>query len=79
MTTITKNSLDGCSNTCTIEIGYNCTLEPSICTPICGDGRVLGLEVCDAGTSQGCLSDCLGLDPDWECSGGNETSPSVCT
>ena len=39
---------DGCSATCTLESGWNCTGEPSACTTICGDGIIAGLEQCES-------------------------------
>jgi len=36
-------------------------MNPSICSPICGDSKVIGIEVCDAGALPGCLSNCLGV------------------
>jgi cysteine-rich repeat protein len=47
---------DGCSATCTIEVGWVCALtnacangacEPSVCSTWCGDGLVAGDELCD--------------------------------
>lgn len=40
---------DGCSATCTVEMGYDCMGMPSMCTPVCGDGMKLGNEACDDG------------------------------
>ena len=40
-------SSDGCSATCTIESGWNCTGEPSACSSICGDGLRVANERCD--------------------------------
>ncbi len=37
------NPGDGCSGSCTIEPGYRCTGQPSVCTPLC----IPGPEVCD--------------------------------
>ncbi len=38
---------DGC-DLCGIEAGWSCTTDsPSVCTPLCGDGMVLGDEECD--------------------------------
>jgi len=53
----------GCLSDCSgSSSGWNCSiggsLVPSICTPICGDGQVVGIEKCDAGKGPGCLSDC---------------------
>ncbi len=53
---------DGCSSSCTVEDGWECTGEPSMCTEICGDGIIVGLEECDGGL--GC-TDCL-CDADFE-------------
>lgn len=40
------NSLnsDGCSKNCLIEDGWECTYDTSKCTPICGDGKLIGNE-----------------------------------
>ncbi len=40
---------DGCSSTCLVEPGWTCatTWEPTICQPLCGDGRLVGSEECD--------------------------------
>ncbi|HJL18408.1 MAG TPA: DUF4215 domain-containing protein [Sandaracinaceae bacterium LLY-WYZ-13_1] len=38
---------DGCTSSCTVEAGWTCVGTPSSCSPICGDGRVLGGEDCD--------------------------------
>ena len=38
---------DGCSGSCTIEIGYNCTETLfSYCFTVCGDGRTISPEQC---------------------------------
>lgn len=44
---------DGCSNSCTIELGYSCTGQPSVCTPdpVCGNGTVESGEDCDDGNN----------------------------
>jgi cysteine-rich repeat protein len=70
---------DGCSATCTVEAGYNCTGSPSNCTPsgVCGDGIVTVGESCDDGNvsnGDGCNSTC-NVEPGFSCSG----SPSICT
>lgn len=62
------NSLDGCSPTCTIETGYQCTAATegsrSVCTPsLCGDDLWAegSTEECDDGNNQngdGCESNC---------------------
>ncbi|MCC6521064.1 MAG: hypothetical protein IT373_00240, partial [Polyangiaceae bacterium] len=41
---------DGCSATCTVELGFNCTgTTPSVCTSTCGDGTKAADEACDDG------------------------------
>jgi fibro-slime domain-containing protein len=61
---------DGCSELCTIELGFKCSGSPSVCTPSkCGDGVVEGTERCDDGNTMpfdGCSIDCQ-FEPD--CSG----------
>lgn len=47
------------------------------CVSVCGNGYVTGSEVCDD-KNKGCLSDCTGSRSGFKCSGGNDTSPSVC-
>lgn len=52
---------DGCSTTCTLETGWNCSGAPSTCTAICGDGLLRGGEVCDDGNmtaGDGCSDTC---------------------
>jgi len=73
---------DGCSSTCTIETGYTCTGAPSVCTAICGDGKVLGTEVCDNGNGNngiGCAFGCTGPASGYSCTAGSPTTASVCT
>jgi len=70
---------DGCSRFCVIESGYECTGEPSVCTPIevCGNSSIEGAEECDDGDTSngdGCSSICE-IEGGWECSG----EPSACT
>lgn len=67
---------DGCDNLCQIEIGYECTGEPSICSPICGDGIIISPETCDDVNTffgDGCDSSCH-IETSWQCSG----TPSTC-
>src|SRR5207247_5442142 len=42
-----------------IETGWTCSGSPSVCTPICGDGRVVGSEQCDDGANNGTNRACL--------------------
>ena len=67
---------DGCSSTCQVEAGFQCVGEPSVCSPICGDGMIVGGEVCDgndlggqtcvtqgySGGDLACSNDCLSFD-----------------
>lgn len=55
---------DGCSATCTIDMGYGCSGMPSVCAAICGDGMKLGGEACDDGNmnSGDCCSSTCGLE-----------------
>ena len=77
---------DGCSKYCLIEDGFICTLQqaqgPSICTPICGDGKFFGIsgEECDDHNftpGDGCDSECK-IEANWWCEGGSPTTKSVC-
>lgn len=64
------NDADGCSGACVPEAGFLCTdieLEDRVlsqCAPQCGDGIVVGSEVCDDGVGNdnssygGCRTDC---------------------
>ena len=45
---------------------------------LCGNGQVEGDETCDAGSSQGCTSNCLGVRNGYSCHGGSSTSPTIC-
>jgi cysteine-rich repeat protein len=68
---------DGCSATCTVEPGWVCSGQPSVCTPACGDGQLQSGEGCDDQNhvpGDGCSATCT-VEPGWTCSG----QPSVCT
>ncbi|MBI4955499.1 MAG: DUF4215 domain-containing protein, partial [Myxococcales bacterium] len=69
---------DGCSATCTVELGYNCTgTTPSVCTSTCGDGTKAADEACDDGDldpADGCSATCT-VELGYNCTG---TTPSVC-
>lgn len=45
-------TVDGCSPGCQVIDGWSCDGTPSVCTPICSDGLILGDEECD-GTNLG--------------------------
>jgi cysteine-rich repeat protein len=56
----TANS-DGCSGSCQVELGWNCTGTPSVCSTVCGDTNVVGAEQCDDGNASdtdGCTTQC---------------------
>ena len=68
---------DGCSATCTVETGFQCTGDPSVCMSTCGDGVVASDEACDDGNQvdgDGCSAACA-IETGFTCAG----SPSVCT
>jgi cysteine-rich repeat protein len=72
---------DGCSATCDFEKGWTCEGAPTKCTPICGDGKLVGKELeadgCDDGNAMngdGCTTACT-VTAGWVCTG----APSTCT
>ena len=71
---------DGCSATCTVEDGYTCSGEPSVCTELtageCGDGVLNTGEGCDDGNvdaGDGCSATCT-VEEGFTCTG----QPSTC-
>ncbi|MBK9259754.1 MAG: DUF4215 domain-containing protein [Polyangiaceae bacterium] len=67
---------DGCSATCSVEMGYSCVGTPSVCTAICGDGMIVGAELCDDGNTNGgdgCSATCT-VESGFACTG----MPSAC-
>ncbi len=71
---------DGCSSTCAVETGYSCSGAPSMCAPVCGDGRLTGLEQCDDGNAaagDGCSATCT-VEPGFSCMGGPSTCHHIC-
>ena len=60
-----------------------CTCSPGFvgvsCTTLCGDGLVVGNEICDDGGLGGCLPDCSGATQNYTCSAGSPTTASVCS
>jgi cysteine-rich repeat protein len=65
---------DGCSATCTVEPGWTCAGQPSVCTEVCGDGVLTPSEQCDDGNTvgrDGCSSTCrlelCGAEPATAC------------
>ncbi|MGY4884827.1 MAG: hypothetical protein ACP5NZ_04590 [Nanobdellota archaeon] len=70
---------DGCSAACTIESGWTCVGEPSVCNllPSCGDGNLDVGEECDDDDNSpgdGCDGSC-NVEDGWVCVG----APSVCS
>eukprot|EP00931_Biecheleriopsis_adriatica_P040733 TRINITY_DN23337_c0_g1_i1.p1 TRINITY_DN23337_c0_g1~~TRINITY_DN23337_c0_g1_i1.p1 ORF type:complete len:4853 (-),score=966.29 TRINITY_DN23337_c0_g1_i1:13-14571(-) len=67
---------DGCDSSCKVEVGWICesfVLSPtnatSVCSPICGNGRLHGDEVCDDGNLEpgdGCDENCQ-TEEFWVC------------
>lgn len=52
---------DGCGASCSIEAGYSCTGNPSVCAVTCGDGVKAASEACDDGNTtagDGCSATC---------------------
>lgn len=80
-------SADGCDSLCQVEAGYSCdNNDPSVCSPLCGDGRKISPETCDDGpadhsylSTPKCLDDCSGPEPGYLCTGGSINTPSTCS
>lgn len=72
------NPGDGCSATCTVETGFQCFGEPSVCQTTCGDGILApAYEQCDDNDTtpgDGCSGNCT-IEAGYSCTG----SPSICT
>lgn len=68
---------DGCSATCSLELGYACTAAtPNVCRTVCGDGLIRGSETCDDGDTDagdGCSNVCV-VEDGYSCS----NTPSEC-
>jgi cysteine-rich repeat protein len=81
---------DGCSSTCAVENGYECTGGDSIkgdtcklkvATVICGDGKRGVNEACDDGNERsgdGCSSSCV-VESGFKCVSDTFTSIDTCT
>jgi len=68
---------DGCAPQCQLDEGFECTGEPSVCSPICADGLVKSPESCDDGGVQvgdGC-DDACEVEDGYQCYG----QPSECS
>jgi hypothetical protein len=64
------------ASVCTCEIGY--IPDGFECISQCGDSLKVGTEACDDG-GNGCLNDCTGPKPNFQCTGGSNTTASICT
>ena len=74
---------DGCS-ACSVDVGYSCNAAGNVCTPICGDGKVVGNENCDDGVPPigitGCNAGCTtGAKFGYTCVGGSSSTATTCT
>lgn len=78
-----NGNMPGCSSNCLQDKGYLCTAvvgQASQCSPICGDGIVVGDEKCDNGMNVGCKNyNCKKPDDGFTCTGGSSTSSSTCS
>ncbi len=52
--------LDGCAGNCTVEAGWACDGQPSVCTPLCGNDAVDPGEQCDGANLAGQSCQSLG-------------------
>jgi len=75
---------DGCSSTCTIEIGYSCTgghiSNPDTCSGIWGDGLKMGGEDWDdnnTNDNDGCSSLCV-IEIGYTCTSGSVFMSDTC-
>merc|ERR1712096_406008 len=69
---------DGCSSTCSVEVGFQCG---DGCSPVCGDGRKNSGEGCDDGNGadgDGCSHSCT-VEHGYSCNGGSPAVPDTCT
>ena len=69
---------DGCDANCKVDDGWDCSGEPSSCTPKCGNGKVLGMEGRDdnnMNSGDGCSSICA-IEVGYDC---NNNQPTTCT
>ena len=62
---------DGCSDVCSVEEGWTCSLEEENreCVPVCGDSLLVADEQCDDGNTvgmDGCDAECR-VEDGWEC------------
>lgn len=70
---------DGCSASCTVEQGWICAFEPSVCRR-CGNGVIEARETCDDGNinaSDGCSKTCA-IEAGWACIGAPSSCAETC-
>jgi hypothetical protein len=72
----TVNELIGSKLCSQCKKGYKVEIDG--CIENCGDGFIIGKEKCDDNKKGGCKEDCSGIKEGYTCTGGNETSPSLC-
>ncbi len=75
-----KKNGDGCSSTGKIESGYVCREAGKACTPICGDGILVGGEECDDGNRKGgdgCSQECV-VEDGYVCKNGKNCQLDYC-
>jgi fibro-slime domain-containing protein len=63
---------DGCSATCTVELGWECKVQGKSCarSVVCGDGQIGPGEVCDdmnVTAGDGCSVDCRSIETNFLC------------
>ena len=72
---------DGCSDTCSVELGWQCSgaseREPDKCSVVCGDGRQLDAGCCDSFVeADACSRECSAI---WGCDDGNLQDGDGCS
>jgi cysteine-rich repeat protein len=71
-------SSDGCSSSCLLEDGYQCSGQPSTCELVCSNGVIDAGEECDDDNltnNDGCSSTCV-IESGYACV--NSPPPSIC-
>jgi len=61
-------AVDGCNATCTaVATGWTCPAGGGACAEVCGDGLVVGSEVCDSPSAPGCDNSCRTVRNGFRC------------
>lgn len=77
---------DGCSSSCGIEVGWECTLGTNLTSSVCKEIWGDGIVIIDTPTNwddgnlfdrDGCSGICL-VEEGWTCTGGSPTNPDMC-